>query len=97
MKEAAGTEMTGCRPLADSPGPTEGPVGRLMMMGPDGKATTLSLGPGMTVTYQCRNINMEQFVGNLRTMIGANLGTTPRVDETGIKGAWNWTSGTRCP
>jgi uncharacterized protein (TIGR03435 family) len=91
MKEAAGTEMPGCRPLAESsPGPSDGPVGRLMMMGPDGKATTLALGPGMTVTYQCRNITMEQLAGNLRTMIGANLGTTPLVDETGIKGAWNF-------
>lgn len=90
LKEAAGTEMTGCRPQADSPGPSDGPVGRLMMMGPDGKATALTLGPGMTVTYQCRNVSMEQFAGALRTMIGANLGTTPLIDETGLKGAWNF-------
>lgn len=90
MKEAAGTEAPGCHPQAasSSPGPEGG--GRLMMMGPDGKTTTINLGPGMTVTYQCRNVTMEQFVGNLRSMIGANLGTTPLTDETGIKGAWNF-------
>jgi uncharacterized protein (TIGR03435 family) len=91
MKEAAGTEETGCHPQTSSAAPSpEGGVSRLMMMGPDGKTTTLTLGPGMTVTYECRNVTMQQFVGNLRGMIGANLGTTPLTDGTGLKGAWNF-------
>jgi uncharacterized protein (TIGR03435 family) len=91
LKEASGTEPAGCHPQTASPSaPPEGGISRLMMMGPDGKTTTLTLGPGMTVTYQCRNITMEQFAGNVRGMIGANLGTSPLTDETGIKGAWNF-------
>ncbi len=61
-----------------------------MMSNADGAATTINLGPGMTVQYNCRNISMEAFAANLRSMIGASLGQNAVVDETGLKGNWNF-------
>lgn len=91
LEEAAGSEQTGCRPKASGSGPSGPGVTRLTMMGNDGgPPTMLTLGPGMTVEYNCRNISMEAFAANLRSMIGANLGSTPIKDETGLKGNWNF-------
>jgi uncharacterized protein (TIGR03435 family) len=90
LKEAAGTEDTGCHPQQASGAPTEGGI-RLMSMSANGQQTTINLGPGMTVTYQCRNVTMETFASSLRTMMGANLPTTNAVvDETGLKGKFNF-------
>lgn len=89
LKEAAGTEDTGCRPQSSSGASAEG-GGRLMMSTNNGPPITISLGPGSTVTYQCRNMTMDAFVSSLRTMIAANLGTNPIANETEIKGAWNF-------
>ncbi len=89
LKEAAGTEQTGCRPQEASGAPGPG-VNRLTMSGPNGVMTTINMGPGMTVEYNCRNVTMEQFAANLRGMIGANLGPNDVIDDTGLKGAWNF-------
>lgn len=90
MKEATGSEdMTGCKPQAASGAPQEGGV-RLMMSTNSGPPQTFNLGPGMTLTYHCRNISMSSFAAGLRGMIGANLGTNTVVDETGLKGNWNF-------
>lgn len=89
LKEAAGTESAGCKPAGGSGAPGEG-GGRIMMGNADGTTTTLTLGPGMTVQFACRNMTMEAFVSNLRAMIGANVGPNPIRDETGLKGAWNF-------
>jgi uncharacterized protein (TIGR03435 family) len=88
LKEATGTESAGCKPQVGSSGPGGG--GQLMMGNPDGTTTTIRLGPGMTVEYSCRNMTMEAFVSNLRGMVGANVGTNPVKEETGLKGAWNF-------
>ena len=97
MKEADGTEQTGCRPKsASGPGPGgPGPGGpgmiRLMMASRDGgEPQSFTLGPGGTIEYNCRNQSMEQFAANLQGMVGANLGTSPVHDETGLKGVWNF-------
>jgi uncharacterized protein (TIGR03435 family) len=90
LKEAAGTEDTGCHPVQASGPPTDGGI-RLMSMNANGQQTTINLGPGMTVTYQCRNVSMETFASSLRGMMGANLPTTNDViDETGLKGKFNF-------
>jgi uncharacterized protein (TIGR03435 family) len=89
LKEAAGSEETGCRPQPASGAPAEGGI-RLMMGGPDGKTTTINLGPGMTVQYMCRNMTMEQFAAGLRGMLGASVGPNAVLDETGLKGNWNF-------
>jgi len=88
LKEADGTEQTGCRPQG-SGAPAEGGV-RLMMASPTGAPTTINLGPGMIITYQCRNMTMEAFAGGLRGMMGANVGPNQVLDQTGLKGAWNF-------
>jgi len=54
-----------------------------------------TLGPGSTITYNCRNITMDAFAQGLQAMIGANLAPGPVANGTGLKGAWdfdlNWT------
>ena len=93
LKEAEGSEQTGCRPSTSAPaGAAAGGrgFGRIMTMSPDGQQTTFILGPGGSLEYHCRNISMEAFAANLRTMFGANLGTNPIRDETGLKGNWNF-------
>lgn len=88
LKEAAGSEQTGCRPRSAAPAGQA--ISRLMMVNAEGQQTSFTLGPGETVEYDCRNISMEAFAANLRTMIGANLGANSILDETGLKGNWNF-------
>lgn len=86
LKEAAGTESAGCKP-------DNGPVqegGSQLRFSLNGEASSLTLGPGMTALYHCRNMSMDGFVAALRTMIGANLGTNPVMNETGLQGAYNF-------
>jgi uncharacterized protein (TIGR03435 family) len=95
LKEAAGTEESGCKPQSASaapPPPGEGGGGavRLMMSSNNGPPITLDLGPGMTVQYHCRNMTMQAFAAGLRTMIGTSLSNGTITDETGIKGGWNF-------
>jgi uncharacterized protein (TIGR03435 family) len=91
IKEADGTGDTGCRPHEDSSSPTPGDgVTRLMMMGEDGKTTTLTIGPGQIVQYSCRNMTMDAFVGAMSRMMGASVGPNPVLDQTGLKGGWNF-------
>ena len=61
-----------------------------MMGSADGTTTVIALGPGMTVQYSCRNMTMEAFVSNLRSMVGASVGSNPILDETGLKGGWDF-------
>lgn len=58
--------------------------------GGGGAPAQFTLGPGMTVSYNCRNMTMASFVSNLRTMFGTNLGTSPVIDETGLDGKFNF-------
>ena len=88
MKEAGGTEENGCKPQSGGGGGEGG--GRIMMSSNGGPPITFTLGPGMTIGYQCRNVTMAEFASNLRSMIGASLGTTAVVDDTGLKGKWSF-------
>jgi uncharacterized protein (TIGR03435 family) len=87
LKEAAGSEQTGCKPQSGSSGPGRGMI---MTMGPDGVPLSFALGPGMTIQYQCRNMTMEAFAAGLRGMFGAAVGANPVVDQTDLKGNWNF-------
>jgi uncharacterized protein (TIGR03435 family) len=89
LKEADGSGSAGCKPQADSGPPAEG-TPRLFMSNQDGTTTTISLGPGATIQFQCRNMTMAAFAAGLRGMLGAQLGTNPVLDETGLKGSWNF-------
>jgi uncharacterized protein (TIGR03435 family) len=90
LKEADGSGQTGCRlPDASSGGPAEGGT-RLFRMEADGKPTQINLGPGGVVQYACRNTTMAAFAAELRRMVGVQLGQEPVIDDTGLKGAWNF-------
>ena len=90
LKEADGSEQTGCRiPDASSGAPVEGGI-RLFRMEPDGKQTQINLAPGGIVQYSCRNMTMAAFAAELRRMLGVQIGQEPVIDETGLKGAWNF-------
>jgi uncharacterized protein (TIGR03435 family) len=70
LKEAEGTGESGCRPQTASGAPSAGGI-RIMM---NGVPTTISLGPGMTIRYMCRNMTMAAFAAGLRGMMGASVG-----------------------
>jgi uncharacterized protein (TIGR03435 family) len=90
MKEAEGTEEAGCKPQAASSGaPTQGGI-RLMTAAAGGTPITIDLGPGMMIHYICRNMTMAAFTSGIRGMFGASVGTNPVLDDTGLKGAWNF-------
>jgi uncharacterized protein (TIGR03435 family) len=92
LKEAAGEEAAGCTPEGSSGGRGGPGVTMLSMMSSDGKATTMTLGPGMTIHYICHNMTMDAFASGLRSMMGAPqvIGPNPVLNETGLKGAWNF-------
>jgi uncharacterized protein (TIGR03435 family) len=91
LKPASGTEEPGCRPpSAPTPAAGDGPRLTLMTTSGGGTPVTYTLGPGMTIQYQCRNVTMAGFAATLRSMFGANVGTNPVLDETGLTGNWNF-------
>jgi uncharacterized protein (TIGR03435 family) len=86
MKEADGTGDAGCKPKAETAPPTPGDgVTRIGING-----VVLALGPGQVIQYLCRNMTMESFVGTMRTLFGSALGPNPVLDQTGLKGMWNF-------
>jgi uncharacterized protein (TIGR03435 family) len=89
LKEASGDEEPGCRPQASSGAPAEGEI-RIFTTSSNGASSTINLGPGMTIHYVCRNTTMAAFAAGLRGMMGANVGTNQVLDETGLKGNWNF-------
>jgi uncharacterized protein (TIGR03435 family) len=89
LKEADGSGDAGCKPQAASGAPGDGGI-RLMTRNANGADTTIILGPGMTIQYQCRNMTMAAFADGLRGMMGASVGPNPVLDETGLKGKWNF-------
>jgi uncharacterized protein (TIGR03435 family) len=107
IKQAAGTEEAGCRPLSLDSGPTDGL--RINIPDGNGRMTPIPIGPGATIQFQCRNITMAAFAERLPRMPGVSLGAasvtwsaSSRVsDETGLKGAWNfdvrWSTGAAQP
>ncbi|HEY3825047.1 MAG TPA: TIGR03435 family protein [Bryobacteraceae bacterium] len=87
LKEADGSGETGCKlPPASGP-PAEG--GNRISFSDASGATTVNLGPGMTLAYSCRNMTMAAFAEGLRTMRFTSL-SKPVLDRTGLKGMWNF-------
>lgn len=89
LKPAEGSEETGCKPQSAAAQGTEGSV-RMMFGNENGIATTVTLGPGAIIQYNCRNMTMAAFAVNQRSMMGTSLGANPVLDETGLKGGWNF-------
>ena len=93
LKEAAGTGEPGCKVDAPSARVEGGSTIRMgeAVAASMGLPATLNLGPGGTLQFNCRNITMAAFVERLRAMPGGtNLGPNPILDETGLKGNWNF-------
>jgi uncharacterized protein (TIGR03435 family) len=91
LKEATGTGEPGCKPQADSPiaGGMAIKVGA-QVAASMGMPTTINLGPGGTLQYNCRNMTMAAFADNLQSLGGGRLGTNPVADATGLTGKWNF-------
>jgi uncharacterized protein (TIGR03435 family) len=90
LKEADGQGDSGCKPEVASGPPVEGGI-RLTTNGPTGAQTTLNLGPGGSIHMICHNMTMAAFATSIRGMIGApDLGSGPVLDETELKGTWNF-------
>ena len=94
LKPADGSGENGCRPQS---GPTSGPTGGMIVIGgavagggAGAAPTPIRISADGLIAWECRNTTMSSFVSNMRTMIGANLGTNPILDETGLEGAWNF-------
>jgi uncharacterized protein (TIGR03435 family) len=100
LKEAAGSEEMGCK-VSSQPGSGRGDM-NIAMGGAVAEAmgvpSILTLGPGGTILYNCHNITMAAFAAGLPRMMGASsLGNNPILEETGLKGRWNfdvrWSAG----
>ena len=89
LKEAAEGEQAGCRPKVSSGPAPQGGV-QLSTMGAEGQRQTFVLGPGMTIHYECRKMSMEEFAAGMRGMMGALQTSNGVVDETGLKGKWDF-------
>jgi len=62
----------------------------MLMTSINGTVLRIAIGGGTMLTYNCRNETMAAFVQGLHTMLGSNIGTSPVLEETGLKGAWNF-------
>jgi uncharacterized protein (TIGR03435 family) len=82
LKEADGSGDTGCKAQSD----TSGSDGVTFFM----NGTGIKLGPGNTIRYACRNMTMEAFAAGFRMMLGSPNMQNPVLDQTGLKGAWNF-------
>ncbi len=89
LKEADGSGDTGCIPQSSSAAPDDPGTIRLFTPGPNGAPTQIVIANG-TIAYKCRNMTMASFAAALRGMFSANLGVNPVLDQTGLKGAWNF-------
>lgn len=90
MKEADGDGEGGCKPETASGAPAEGGI-RLTTGGRNGQMQTINLGPGFMIHIACRNITMAAFATELRGIFGVpNLGSNLVLDQTGLKGKWNF-------
>jgi len=47
-------------------------------------------GPATTVQFSCRNMTMTAFAEGLRRMSGTYMDPNPVLDQTGLKGNWNF-------
>ena len=87
MKPAEGSEQTGCKVENSSDAGSMTIRIGAAVAGP-GNPTQITLGPGGTIHYACRNMTMAGLAAALRGLMGASLG--PIMEETGLEGHWNF-------
>ena len=83
LKESDGTGDAGCHPAPAASGQNGG--GMLNMNG-----VQFTLGPDFMISWLCQNITMAAFAEALHNMPADGIGNNPLVDETGIKGAFDF-------
>src|SRR5580704_11380368 len=83
LKEASGSGDTGCKPQPVASGGQGG--GMLNING-----VTTQLGPDLSIAYACHNMTMAAFADALHTMPISGVGGNPLVDETELKGSWDF-------
>jgi uncharacterized protein (TIGR03435 family) len=86
LKKSEGTGDSGCKALSSG---GEG-TANLIMSGPDGVVTRISLAPGNLIQFNCRNMTMAAFAAGIQGMPGTNVGPNPITDETDLKGTWDF-------
>jgi uncharacterized protein (TIGR03435 family) len=87
MKPAGGSDETGCKMVPPPEPPPGGPVMGIFMNG-----VAIRMGPTSLMTYSCHNITMSALPDQLRSMIfvPGYLNGSRVVDETELKGAWDF-------
>jgi len=87
MKSAGGSDETGCKMVPPPEPPPGGPMMGIFMNG-----VAIRMSPGSLMTYSCHNITMASLPDQLRSMIfvPGYLNGNRVVDETELKGAWDF-------
>lgn len=86
LKPSDGTGDSGCKPQAQA----GAPQGGMIMTSVNGVTTSFSLGPNGTLAFTCHNMTMAAFVEALHGFIANGLGNNPILDETELKGSWDF-------
>lgn len=86
LKPSDGSGQTGCK-LQSGAGAPAGERRRVI-----GKVngSMIAVAPDMTIRYACRNMTMAAFATELPGLIGAPVASNVVLDETGLKGAWDF-------
>jgi uncharacterized protein (TIGR03435 family) len=89
MKPGDGSGETGCKLQPQAP-PPAGPGRGGAFIGMNG--VVVQIGPGSFIAYSCHNVSMAAFPDELRSMVlaGQYLAGNCVVDETELKGTWNF-------
>lgn len=87
LKPADGSGETGCKLQTQSQSPSGGPAVAINVNG-----APLVLGLNALLTFNCRNMTLQAFAEGLPMMIfaGGYLNTNRVVDQTDLKGSWNF-------
>jgi uncharacterized protein (TIGR03435 family) len=83
IKPADASADPGCRPPEQKGAPPSGPMLNI-------NGVIMYLGPDLTISYLCRNMSMTAFTEELHRMPFADVGINPLVDETELKGTWDF-------
>jgi uncharacterized protein (TIGR03435 family) len=87
LKPAGGSDETGCKMVPPPEPPAGGPMMGIFMNG-----VAIRMSPGSLMTYSCHNMTMAALPDQLRSMIfvPGYLNGNRVVDETELKGAWDF-------
>jgi uncharacterized protein (TIGR03435 family) len=87
MKAAGGSDAAGCKLIPPPQPPPGGP-----MIGISNGTVQVTTSPGALLTYTCHNVSMPEMPAQLRNMLFAlaTLNVTRVVDQTELKGEWDF-------